>query len=73
MRKDEPAPPWQRSLREISPWRWFDRIVLDLGRQMRWSYLPPLMVYIAAGILHGRSIAFGCGGENLNIRFDTQI
>lgn len=28
---------------------WFDRIVLDLGRQMRWSFLPPLMVYFAAG------------------------
>jgi len=50
MRKDEPAAPWQRGLRGIGPWRWFDRIVLDLGRQMRWSYLPPLMVYIAAGI-----------------------
>ena len=23
---------------------------LDLGRQLRWSYLPPLMVYLAAGI-----------------------
>lgn len=31
-------------------WRWFDRTILDLGRQMRLSYLPPLMVYIAAGI-----------------------
>jgi len=30
--------------------RWFDRVFLDLGRQMRLSYLPPLMVYIAAGI-----------------------
>ncbi|MCC7547646.1 MAG: hypothetical protein IT532_07760 [Burkholderiales bacterium] len=29
---------------------WFDRVFLDLGRQMRLSYLPPLMVYIAAGI-----------------------
>ena len=29
---------------------WFDRTVLDLGRQMRWSYLPPLMVYFAAGV-----------------------
>lgn len=28
----------------------FDTIVLELGRQMRWSYLPPLMVYLAAGI-----------------------
>ncbi len=32
-------------------WReWLDRNVLDLGRQMRLSYLPPLMVYVAAGI-----------------------
>ena len=31
-------------------WRWTDRNILDLGRQMRLSYLPPLMVYLAAGI-----------------------
>jgi NADH:ubiquinone oxidoreductase subunit 3 (subunit A) len=30
-------------------WRWFDRNCVDLGRQMRLSYLPPLMVYTAAG------------------------
>lgn len=24
--------------------------MLDLGRQFRWSYLPPLMVYLAAGV-----------------------
>jgi hypothetical protein len=29
---------------------WWDRNVADLGRQMRWSYLPPLMVYLAAGV-----------------------
>lgn len=29
---------------------WLDRNVYDLARQMRWSYLPPLMVYLAAGI-----------------------
>jgi hypothetical protein len=29
---------------------WIDRNILDLGRQMRLSYLPPLMVYMAAGI-----------------------
>ncbi|NCQ25647.1 MAG: hypothetical protein COW54_08400 [Rhodobacteraceae bacterium CG17_big_fil_post_rev_8_21_14_2_50_63_15] len=28
---------------------WFDAVVLDLGRQMRWTFLPPLMVYFAAG------------------------
>ncbi len=30
--------------------RWFDETVLDLGRQLRWSYLPPLLVYLAAGV-----------------------
>ena len=30
--------------------RWFDRNFLELGREMRLSYLPPLMVYMAAGI-----------------------
>jgi hypothetical protein len=29
---------------------WIDRNILDLGRQMRISYLPPLMVYVAYGI-----------------------
>lgn len=29
--------------------KWFDAVVLDLGRQMRWSFLPPLMVYFAYG------------------------
>ena len=31
-------------------WRWIDDTFLDLGRQFRWSYLPPLMVYVAAGV-----------------------
>ena len=31
-------------------WRWFDATFLDLGRQLRWSYLPPLMIYLAAGV-----------------------
>lgn len=30
--------------------QWFDATILDLGRQFRWSYLPPLMVYFAAGV-----------------------
>ena len=29
---------------------WIDRNILALGREMRLSYLPPLMVYVAAGI-----------------------
>ena len=31
-------------------WRWIDYNILELGREMRLSYLPPLMVYMAAGI-----------------------
>jgi len=30
--------------------QWIDRNILELGREMRLSYLPPLMVYLAAGI-----------------------
>ena len=33
-----------------SAWQWIDRNILELGREMRLSYLPPLMVYMAAGI-----------------------
>ncbi len=29
---------------------WIDRLILGLGREMRLSYLPPLMVYLAAGV-----------------------
>ena len=28
---------------------WVDAVVYDLGRQLRWSFLPPLMVYFAYG------------------------
>ena len=31
-------------------WRWFDRSILALGREFRLSFMPPLMVYMAAGI-----------------------
>ncbi|MCC6534978.1 MAG: hypothetical protein IT531_20715 [Burkholderiales bacterium] len=30
--------------------RWIERNILSLGREMRLSYLPPLMVYMAAGV-----------------------
>ena len=30
--------------------RWFDRVILELGREFRLSYLPPLMVYVAYGV-----------------------
>jgi MFS family permease len=33
-----------------SAYRWFDRVILELGRELRLSYLPPLMVYFAYGV-----------------------
>jgi len=33
-----------------SAYRWFDRTILELGREFRLSYLPPLMVYVAYGV-----------------------
>jgi BT1 family len=30
--------------------QWFEQTFLDVVRQLRWSFLPPLMVYFAAGI-----------------------
>ncbi|MFC4214947.1 hypothetical protein ACFP4H_14785 [Pseudophaeobacter arcticus] len=29
---------------------WFDQIFLDLLRQLRWSFLPPLLIYFAYGV-----------------------
>jgi hypothetical protein len=34
----------------MSVFGWIDRNILSLGREMRLSYLPPLMVYVAAGV-----------------------
>jgi hypothetical protein len=31
-------------------YRWIDRNILELGRELHVSYLPPLMVYCAAGV-----------------------
>ena len=31
-------------------YRWIDNNIFELGRELRLSYLPPLMVYMAAGI-----------------------
>ena len=31
-------------------WHWFDTHIIELFRNLRLSYLPPLMVYLAAGI-----------------------
>src|SRR5215831_12940417 len=33
-----------------SVYQWIDRNIFSLGREMRLSYLPPLMVYVAYGI-----------------------
>ena len=30
--------------------RWIDNTFFDLARQVRWSFMPPLMVYFAAGV-----------------------
>jgi hypothetical protein len=35
---------------KATPLVWFDHIVVDLFRQFRVSFIPPLMVYLAAGI-----------------------
>ena len=37
---------------------WADPALLELRRQMRWAYLPPLMIYLADGI----SSTTGIGG-----------
>ena len=31
-------------------WNWFNRDFLGIFREVRWSYLPPLLVYFAAGV-----------------------
>ena len=31
--------------------QFIDNTLIDLGRQFRWSYLPPLMIYVATGII----------------------
>lgn len=31
-------------------WRWIDSTFIDLIREFRWSYLPPLMIYLAFGV-----------------------
>ncbi len=42
--------PSHARLRLTTLTRWFDRNILELGRELRLSYLPPLMVYLAAGV-----------------------
>ena len=31
-------------------WKWFTADFLGIFKEMRWSYIPPLMVYLAAGV-----------------------
>ena len=45
----------QNKIKKTAPlfrrlWLWFVRDFLGIFREMRWSYLPPLMVYLAAGV-----------------------
>ncbi len=35
---------------ETALYAWIERTIFDLARQLRWSFLPPLMVYLAAGV-----------------------
>jgi hypothetical protein len=54
-RTAEPTQPTKGSIAEraalhLRLWRWVDKNFLELGRELRLSYLPPLMVYMAAGI-----------------------
>ena len=35
---------------QAAAYHWIDHNILELGREMRLSYLPPLMVYLAAGV-----------------------
>ncbi len=42
------VPPNPKALAAL--YHWFDINIFALGREMRLSYLPPLMVYVAAGI-----------------------
>lgn len=45
---DAPVKSKGHGLNTIS--RWLDENVRSLARDMRWSFLPPLMVYMAAGV-----------------------
>jgi MFS family permease len=48
---ETPAPPGAGAPAErFSLGRWLDENIFELGRELRLSYLPPLMVYLAAGV-----------------------
>ena len=38
----------EKMIKKISSF--IDATLFDLGRQFKWTYLPPLMIYVAAGI-----------------------
>jgi hypothetical protein len=46
--KDSPTLPRRGFISTL--WQWIDTHILELGRELRLSYLPPLMIYLAAGI-----------------------
>ena len=50
MKGDDTLKPRIGSAIFMSLLAWVDRNILSLGREMRISYLPPLMVYVAAGV-----------------------
>ena len=40
----------QKNMQAVDESTWYQRVFVDLALQMRWSFLPPLMVYFAAGV-----------------------
>ena len=36
--------------RKLRTWQWLRDDFLGIFQEMRWAYVPPLMVYLAAGI-----------------------
>ena len=40
----------QKNMQAVGESTWYQRVFVDLALQMRWSFLPPLMVYFAAGV-----------------------
>jgi MFS family permease len=45
-----PSEPGERPAFPFALWQWFTRDFLGIFREFRLSYLPPLMVYFAAGV-----------------------
>jgi hypothetical protein len=47
---DQTPVPAGRVAAHAAPWRWFSSRLLNIRGELRLSYLPPLMVYMAAGV-----------------------